>query len=180
MKQIDSYWVDANGNKWSCLDFTEEDAQRHADSMRNCTDCTDCVDCSNCVECYNCKHCIDCSACGNCDFCVKCQECRNCYVCVESTECTESKACIKCKRCYACNHITGFDDNPHRYGVPCVAYFSDGCIWAYWLPDGTVQINASETFKSLTAFSAYIDSLEEDNPAKQVYFRFLSRVTALI
>ena len=67
-QKIDGYWV-IRTNKWDANIYTQEQAEKYADTLINCENCTNCRDCRNCRYCIDC---IDCSYCRNCSDCSDC------------------------------------------------------------------------------------------------------------
>ena len=81
------YWEFKNGNKFSKLKYSYEDAKELNASLVNCANCIDCV---NCTDCQNCKGCVDCKECVYCRFCTECENCA---------------FCASCMFCYGCQHM---------------------------------------------------------------------------
>jgi hypothetical protein len=79
MVEIDDYWVDQNGNKWSVDIYSREDAIKSSDSLSCCTDCINCRHCSFCTGCENCVNCFQCIDCKKCESCTRCDSCYNCF-----------------------------------------------------------------------------------------------------
>lgn len=91
------YWQDSNGNRWSTLEHTEEEAAALSQTLTNCSDCLECSHCSNCIRCIKCDY---------CDFCTDCIGCGYCYRC---RKCSTIGYCLECKRCLCCSHCTACD-----------------------------------------------------------------------
>lgn len=78
MKNINGFWEDDAGNKWTAENFSYTVALEHSKTLDNCFHCIDCVNCSNsdlCIECYNCEDCFDCFDCTECTYCSNCENC---------------------------------------------------------------------------------------------------------
>lgn len=86
-------WKDEeNNNTWDGRKFTQEEAQKAADSLINCSNCI------NCSSCQNCAYCSNCSGCDSCERCIDCKGCEHCSYCMACTDCIE---CTLCKACDA-------------------------------------------------------------------------------
>lgn len=107
LKQIDNYWVDDNGNRWSMKNYSFEEALKHQKTLIDCSNCTNCSECSNCHHCVDCVHCSYCKSSSNCSFCSYLNESNNCLYVTYSTKCKNCSFCNACKQCDKCSHSNG-------------------------------------------------------------------------
>ena len=61
------YWY-VSTNKWNADIYTQDQAEKSAESMINCTYCTNCRDCTGCTYCWSCTDCMDCTNCNGQDY----------------------------------------------------------------------------------------------------------------
>jgi len=90
LKKDNEEWVDNNGNRWSTLSHTREEALAKSKTL---------VYCFNCICSDNCKNCIE------CDYCEDCENCLNCLDCGDN-----SKNLVDCRSCYRCDTLISCTD----------------------------------------------------------------------
>jgi hypothetical protein len=151
------YWV-VGTNKWNANIYTQEQAEKCADTLidctncvncRNCNDCNDCrncincrncsncsfcrycINCRDCNDCRNCSECSDCRNCGYCSDCTDCRYCRNCSDCGDCVDCHDCSFCSYCYDCIDCSYCHGFKENPERITSPKIGS-RHGHTTYYW------------------------------------------------
>ena len=103
------YW-EINGNYWSKLKYTRDQAEKLSETLINCTYCTDCRGCTDCTYCTDCRGCRGCRDCRDCTYCTGCTGCTGCRDC------------------------TGFKKQPQQYSTPFMG--SDNRInYLHWNDD---------------------------------------------
>ena len=58
--------------------YTQDQAEKYAETLMNCSYCRNCISCSYCRDCRDCSGCISCSDCRNCRDCSGCISCISC------------------------------------------------------------------------------------------------------
>lgn len=94
-----------NGNYFSKVKYTFEDAEKISETLINCKGCIDCQDCIGCTECRECTSCTNCVNSVGCSDCHSCTECSLCYHCNKLEECINCNRCSYSKKlihCYSC------------------------------------------------------------------------------
>lgn len=57
------WYVDTNS--WDANTYTQDQAEKYAETLMNCSDCRNCMDCMDCSGCSDCRNCRDCSGCSD-------------------------------------------------------------------------------------------------------------------
>jgi hypothetical protein len=133
MKKHNGYWTDENNNRWSCVIYSEDQAEVFSKTL---FDCKGCVNCTACIRCTDCTDCTDCARCIDCLDCTRCIDCTNCTRCADCTGCLDCTRCIDCTNCTRCADCSTLKRNPQRYLSGNIgSRHSQTCF--YWLKDKT-------------------------------------------
>lgn len=98
----DYYWIDSNGNRWSNVKYTKEEALEFSRTLINCSGCINCSYCDDCRQCEDCHYCYCCKGSAKCKFCRDCKQCSECYHC---SDCSHCSYCDMCDNCYCCTEV---------------------------------------------------------------------------
>ncbi len=99
----EGYWIDGNGNMWSKMRYSKEDALKMSRTLKDCRGCINCSYCDDCKQCEDCHYCHGCEGSTLCKFCEGCVQCSRCSYC---NCCRYCHNCIRCANCYYCADVT--------------------------------------------------------------------------
>jgi hypothetical protein len=149
---IDGYWV-VGTNKWNSNMYTQEQAEKNADTLVYCRGCSNCINCGYCSGCSDCRGCSNCSNCSNCSYCSNCSNCINCGY---------------------CSGCSGFKENPERITSPKIGSRHNHTTY-YWTKEHE-QIVCGCFIGTLDDFEKAVEQKHGDNQYGIEYKNWIQKV----
>ena len=152
---LNGYWV-IGTNKWDANIYTQEQAEKNAETLINCT---------NCISCSYCSDCSDCRSCRSCSYCSYCSDCSDCSYC---------SYCSSCRSCSDCSYCSDFKSNPERITSPKIGSRNSQTTY-YW--NDEKELIVCGCFKgTLEEFEAKVKKTHGDNQHAHDYFKWIERI----
>lgn len=148
------WYVDSNS--WDANTYTQDQAEKYAETLMNCSNCRNCSACSGCISCSDCSYCSNCSYCRNCSYCSYCRNCSNCRNC---------RDCISC---------SDFELNPQRITSAKIGSRFDQST--YYFTDKHEQIVCGCFKGTLQEFEDRVNTVHGDSQHGKDYFKWIKAV----